>query len=85
MEKTPKILCSIWERSDRLDGSKAPGQAAAGEGRGVLGDPCAHKPGTWGAASPVGGCGASEDLLRGWRCMTPALVPPGFGCAPQRG
>lgn len=90
MEKTPKILCSLWERSDRLDGSKAPGQAAAGAGRGVLGDPCAHKPGAWAAARPGVGvcvcvCGASGDLLGGWRGTTPALVPPGVGCAPQRG
>ena len=53
MEQTPKILCRIWERSDRLEGSKAPGRDAAGEGSGVLGDPCTHRPGACGAASPA--------------------------------
>lgn len=66
MEKTPKILCSLWERSDRLDGSKAPGQAAAGAGRGVLGDPCAHKPGAWVAARPGGVCVCVERVGTSW-------------------
>lgn len=62
MEQSPKKLCRIWGRSKRLEGSKAPGRDAAGEGSGVLGDPCAHRVGVWGAANPAV-CGeASGDL-----------------------
>lgn len=55
MEQTPKkILCGIWERSDRLGGSKAPGRDAAGEGSGVLRDPCAPRLGGLGGCEPHG-------------------------------